>query len=162
MNHVLQKDLFTSHLWVPVWVCVLSHVRLFGASWTAARQASLSFTISLSLLELMLIKSMMSSNHLILCHPLLLPPPILPSIRVFSNESFLCIRWPKHWGFSISTSPSNESPRWISFRMDWFISLLSKGHPYKGDENSNYPDGWCEDYRMWCDRPHQHSYVKFC
>ena len=87
--------------------------------WTAACQASLSITSSRSLLKLMSIESVMPSNHLILCHPLLLPPSIFPSIRVFSSESFLHIRWPKDWCFSFSISPSNEYSGLISFRMDW-------------------------------------------
>ena len=87
--------------------------------WTAARQAPLSFTISGSLLKLMSIESMMPSNYLILCHPLLLPL-IFPSIRVFSNELVLCIRWPKYWSFSFSISPSNKYPWLNSFRIDWF------------------------------------------
>ena len=97
----------------------LSHVRLFVIPWTAAHQASLSITNSQSLLKLMSIESVMPSNHLILCCPLLLPPSILPSIRVFSNESVLHIRWPKYWSFSFNISPSNEHPGMISFRMDW-------------------------------------------
>ena len=96
----------------------LSRVRLFATPWTAARQVSLSITNSRSLLKLMSIESAMPSNHLILCRPLLLPPSILPSIRVFSNESVLCIRWPKYWSFSFNISPSNEHPGLISFRMD--------------------------------------------
>ena len=91
--------------------------------WTGAHQASLSITNSWSLLQLMSIKSVMPSNHLILCHPLL-PPPIFPSIRVFSKESVLCIRWPKYWSFSFNISPSNEHPGLISFRMDW-LDLLA-------------------------------------
>ena len=87
--------------------------------WTVARQASLFLTNSWSLLKLMSFESVMSSNHLILCHPLLLPPSIFPSIRVFSNESVLCIRWPKYWSCSLSISPFNEYSRLI-FRMDWF------------------------------------------
>ena len=97
-----------------------SRVRLLVTPWTAAHQASLSFTISQSLLKLMSIESVMPSNHLILCHPLLLLPSIIPSIRVFSNESVLCIRWPEYWSFSFSISSSNEYSRLISFRMDWF------------------------------------------
>ena len=96
----------------------LTHVRLFATPWTAAHQASLSFTISQSLLKLMSIESVMPSNHLILCRPLLLLPSIFPSIRVFSNESALSIRWPKYWSFSIS--PSNKYSGLISFRTDWF------------------------------------------
>ena len=91
----------------------------FVTPWTTARQASLSITNSRSLLKLMSIQSVMPSNHLILCHPLLRLPSIFPSIRVFSNESALCIRWPKYWSFSFSISPSNEHPGLISFRMDW-------------------------------------------
>ena len=104
----------------------LSHVQLFVTPWTAARQACLTITNSLSLLKLMSIESVIPSNHLILCpsHPLLLPTSIFPSIRVFSNESGLHIRWPKCFSFSISSS--NEYSRLISFRMDWLISLQSK------------------------------------
>ena len=99
---------------------MLSHVRLFATAGTAAHQASLSITNSQSLLRLMTIESMLPSNHLILCHPLLLLPSILSSIRVFSNESVLRIREPKYWSFSFSISPSNEYSGLISFRMDWF------------------------------------------
>ena len=91
--------------------------------WTTARQASLSITNSQSLLKLMSIKSVMPPNHLILCHPLLLLPSIFPSIRVFSNESALCIRWPNYWRFSFSISPSNEYSGLISLRIDWFDLL---------------------------------------
>ena len=87
--------------------------------WTAAHQASLSITSSRKLLKLMSIKSVIPSNHLILCHPLLLLPSVFPSIRVFSNESVLCIRWPKYWSFCFNISPSNEHSGLISFRMDW-------------------------------------------
>ena len=97
----------------------LSHVRLFVTSRTKACQASLSITYSWSLLKLMSIESVMPSNHLILCCPLLLLPSIFPSIRVFSNESVLHIRWPKDWSFSFSISPSNEYSGLISFRVDW-------------------------------------------
>ena len=103
----------------------LHHVQLFVTPWTAACQASLPFTISQSLFKLMPIESMMPSNHLILCHTLLLLPSIMPSIRVFSNESALCIRWPKYWSFSIS--PSNEYSGLISFRVDWFDLLAVQG-----------------------------------
>ena len=96
-------------------------VQLFVSPWTAARRASWSFTTSRSLLKLMSIKLMMLSNHLILCQPLLLLPSIFPSIKVFTNESTLRIRWPKDWSFSIS--PSNEYPGLISFRIDWFDLL---------------------------------------
>ena len=96
----------------------LSHVWLFVTLWTVARQASLSITNSQSLLKHMAIELVMPSNHLILCHPLLLPPSIFPSIRVFSNESVLRTRWPKYWSFSFSISPSNEYSELISLRMD--------------------------------------------
>ena len=104
----------------------LSRVRLFATPRTAARQASLSITSSWSPPKPMSIVSVMPSNHLILCHPLLLLPSIFSSIRVFSNESALCIRWPKYWSFSFSISPSNEHPGLISFRMDWLDLLQSK------------------------------------
>ena len=97
----------------------LSHVRLFVTPWTAARQASLSLTISQSLLKFMSIASVMPSNHLILWCPLLLPS-IFPSMRDFSNESAVLIRWPKYWSFTFSISPSNEYARWISLKIDWF------------------------------------------
>ena len=96
---------------------------LFATPWTAACQASLSITNSRSLLKLMSIESVMPSNHLILCHPLLLPPSIFPSIRVFSNKSVLHIRWPKYWSFSFNISTSNEYSGLISFRIDWFDHL---------------------------------------
>ena len=105
----------------------LSHVRLFVTSWTAACQASLTFTNSWSLLKFMSIESVMPSNHLILCHSLLLLPSIFPSIRVFSNESALHIRWPKYWSFSFNISPSNEHPGLISLRMDWLNRLAVQG-----------------------------------
>ena len=105
----------------------LSHVWLFLTPWTAARQASLFITNSRSLLKLMSIESVMPSNHLILCCPLLLLPSIFPSIRVFSNESALCIRWPKYYSFSFNISPSNEYSGLISFRMDWLDLLAVEG-----------------------------------
>jgi len=105
----------------------LSHVQLFATPWSTACQASLSITNSWSLLKIMSITSVMPSNHLMLCHPLLLPPSIFPSIRVFPNESVLPIRWLKYWSFSFSISPSNEYSGLISFRMDWLISFQSKG-----------------------------------
>ena len=104
-----------------------SCVWLFVTPWIAARQASLSITNSRSLLNLMPIELVMPSSHLILCHPLLLLPPIPPSIRVFSNESALRVRWPKFWSFSFSISPSNEYPGLISFRMDWLDLLAVQG-----------------------------------
>ena len=105
----------------------LSHVRLFATPWTAAHQASLSITNSQSLLKLMSIESMMPSNHLILCRPLLLLPSIFSSIRVFSKEAALHIRWPKYWSFSFSISLSNEYSGLISFRMDWLDFLAVQG-----------------------------------
>ena len=101
----------------------LSHVRLFATPWIVARQASLSIANSRSLPKLMSFESVMPSNHLILCRPLLLPPSIFPSIRVFSNESALHIRWPKYWSFSFKISPSNEYSGLISFRMNWLDVL---------------------------------------
>ena len=108
-------------------VQLLSRVRLFATPWTAARQASLSITNSRNLLKLMSIELVMPSKHLILCHPLLRPPLIFPSIRIFSNESVLHIRWPKYWSFSFSISPSNEYSGLISFRMDWLDLLAVQG-----------------------------------
>ena len=108
-------------------VPLLSHVQLFETPWTAAHQASLSTTNSQSLLKLMFIELVMSSNHLILCHPVLLLPSIFPSIRVFSNESVLCIRWPKYWSFSFSIIPSSEYSGLISFRMDLLDLLAVQG-----------------------------------
>ena len=105
----------------------LSHVRIFVTPWTAAQQASLSITNSWSLLRLMSIESVMPSNYVILCHPLLFLPLIPPSIRVFSNESTLCMRWPKYWSFNFSISPSNERSGLISFRMDWLDLLAVQG-----------------------------------
>ena len=108
-------------------VQLLSHVWLFVTPWTAAHQASLSFTNSQSLLKLMAIELVMPFNHLILCHLLLLLPSIFPSIRVFSNESVLCIRWPKYWSFSFCISPSSECSELISFRIHWFDILEVQG-----------------------------------
>ena len=108
-------------------VLLLCHVGLFETLWTAARQAFLSFTTSWSLRKLMSIEPVMPSNHLLLCHPLLLMPSIFLSIRVFSNESVFQIRWPKFWSFSFSISPSNEYSGLISFRMDWLDLLAVQG-----------------------------------
>ena len=105
----------------------LSHVQLFVTPWIAARQASLSITNSRSSHRLTSIESVMPSSHLILCRPLLLLPPIPPSIRVFSNESTLCMRWPKYWSFSFCIIPSKEIPGLISFRMDWLDLLAVQG-----------------------------------
>ena len=118
------KKIFLGNLqWVSSVAQSLSRVWLFMTPWTAACQDSLSITNSGSLLKLMSIESVMPSNNLILCHSLFMPS-IFPSIRVFSNESVLCIRWPKYWSFSFSISPSNEHPGLISFRMDW-LDLLA-------------------------------------
>ena len=108
-------------------VQLLSHVRLFATPWSAAHQASLSITSSQNLLKLMSIESEMTFNHLILCHPFLLPPSIFPCIRVFSNESTLRMRWSKYWSFSFSISPSKEHPGLISFRIDWLDLLAVQG-----------------------------------
>ena len=105
----------------------LSRVWLFATPWIAAHQASLSITNPWRLLRLTSIKSVMPSNHLILCHPLLLPPSIFPSNRVLSNELVLRIRWPEYWNFSLSISPSNEYSGLISFRIDWFNPLTVQG-----------------------------------
>ena len=107
-------------------VQLLSHVQLFRTPWNAACQASLSIINSRSLFKLMFIESLMTSNHLILCHPLLLPL-IVPSIRVFSNDSALHIRWPKYWSFNFRISPSNEHSGLLSFRMDWLDLLAVQG-----------------------------------
>ena len=120
MNFKAQRDKCCS-------VQLLSHVWLFATPWTAAHQASLSVTNYQSLLKLMSIESVMPSNHLILCHPLLFLPSIFPSIRVFSKESALRIRWPKYWNFSFSISPSSVHPGLISFRMDWLDLLAVQG-----------------------------------
>ena len=116
------------------WICVfivvvqsLSHVQFFETLWTSVHQISLSFTISQTLFTLMYIALPMLSNHFIFCLTLLLLFSIFPSIRVFSNESALCIRWPKHWSFSLSISPSNKYSGLISFRIDWFDLLVVQG-----------------------------------
>ena len=123
----MDKDVKHVHNGIFSSVQSLSRVRLFGTPWIAARQASLSITNSRSLPQLMSIESVIPSSHLILCRPLLLLPPIPPSIRVFSNESTLCMRWPKYCSFSFSIHPSNEHPGLISFRMDWLDLLAVQG-----------------------------------
>ena len=126
----------------------LSRVQLFATPWTAACQAFLSITNSGSLLKLMSIESVMPSNHLILCRPLLLQHSIFPSIRVFSNESALCIRWPKYWSFSFNISPSNEHSGLISFRMDW-LDLLAVQGTYKSllqHHSSKASILWCSAF----------------
>ena len=127
---------------------LLSHVQLFVTPWTAAHQASLSITNSWSLLKLMSIESVMPFNHLILCCPLLLLSSIFPSIRVFSSESVLHIRWPKYWSFSFSISPSNENSGLISFRMDW-LDLLAVQGTLKSlllDHSSKASILWCSAF----------------
>ena len=123
LKHHFSERIFFS----AVSVQLLSHVWLFETPWTATRQASLSITNSQSLPKLMSIESVMPSNHLILCRPLLLLPSIFPSIRVFSNESALCIRWPKYWRFTFNINPSSEHPGLISFRMEWLDLLAVQG-----------------------------------
>ena len=123
MGRVYSFLLLSTNLLCEFAVQSLSHVQFFATPWTAEHQASLSFIISWSLLRLMSIESVMPCNHLILCRPLLLLPSIFPSIRVFSNESALRIRWPKYWSFSFSIRLSNEYSGLISFRIDW-LDLL--------------------------------------
>ena len=126
--YILQiVDIFIKKVSVSQSIQLLSHIWLIVTPWTTACQASLSFTISQSLLKLMSIESVMPSSHLILYCPLLLLPSIFPSIRVFSNESALHIRWPKYWSFSFSISPSKEYSGFISFRIDWFDVLAVQG-----------------------------------
>ena len=117
----------TIHIGFVVVVQSFSHIRLFATLWIEAHRASLSFTISRSLLKLMSIELVMPSNHGILCQPLLLLPSIFPSVRVFSSESVLRIRWPKYWSCSFNLSPSNEHSGLISFRIDWFDLLAVPG-----------------------------------
>ena len=132
--HILTKLVFRDGSKASIFLKILfisvhlfSHVQLFATPWTTARQASLSITKSWSLLKLMSIESVMPSNHLILCWPLLLLPSVFPSIRVFSNESAVHIRWPKYWSFSFRISPSNEYSGLLSFRMDRFDLLSVQG-----------------------------------
>ena len=127
IHQVLRNRLGIRHRLSFSSVQSLSRVWLFATSWTAACQASLSITNSQSSLRLTPIESVMPSSHLILCRPLLLLPPIPPSIRIFSNESTLHMRWPKYWSFSFSISPSKKHPGLISFRMDWFDLLAVQG-----------------------------------
>ena len=122
--YMAAESMMVRFIWLAPYL-LSSHVQLFATPWTAALQASLYFTVSQSLLRLMYIESVMPANHLILCCPLLLLPSIFPSIRVFSNELTLWIRWPMHGSFSIS--PSNEYSRLISFRIDWLDLLAVKG-----------------------------------
>ena len=147
----------------------LSRVRLFATPWIAARQASMSVTISQSSLRLMSIESVMPSSHLILCRPLLLLPPIPRSIRVFSNESTLLMRWPKYWSFSFSIIPSKEIPRLISFRMDWLDLLAVQGtlksllqhtvqthqffSAHLSSQSNSHIHAWLLEKPPWLDRP---------
>ena len=124
---IVKWNIFCSTLYYFSSVQSLSHVQLFVTPRTAARQASLSVTNSRSSLRFRSIESVMPSSHLIFCYPLLLLPPIPPSIRVFSNESTLCMRWAKYWSFSFSISPSNEYSGLISFRIDWLDVLAVQG-----------------------------------
>ena len=132
LNMWVGSQLLMGKSWVSFFVQLLSRVWLFVIPWTVALQVSLSFTISWSLLKLMSIESVMPSNHLAFCHPLL--SSTFPNIGVFSNESALRIRWPKYWSFSFSISPSNEYSWLISFRIDWFNLLAVQGsllHSFK-------------------------------
>ena len=129
---------FSLYSLVVVIVQLLSHVQLFATPRAAASQASLSFTISLSFLKFMSIESVIPSNHLILCHPLLLLPLVFPSIRVFSCESVFCIRWPKDWSFSFIISPSNDYSGLIFLRIDWF-DLLAVCSVHQSDSPSWLP-----------------------
>ena len=125
--HYRQSQQGSPHMHSVQFSSVAQLCRLFATPWTAAHQASLSITNSRSIHKLMSIESVMPSSHLILCRPLLLLPPIPPSIRVFLNESAPLIRWPKYWSFSFNISPSNEHPALISFRMDWLDLLAAQG-----------------------------------
>ena len=126
----------------------LSHIQLFVTTWTAAHQASLSITNSQSLLKLISIKLVMPYNHLIFCRPLLLLPSIFPSIRVFSSESVLQIRWPKYWSFSFSISPSNEYSGLLSFRVDWFDLFAVQGtlKSFLQHHSSKASIRWCSAF----------------
>ena len=150
--HTRQTPFLLFVMRLPGWyqfssVQLLSRVRLFATPWTAARQASLSITNSWSLLILMSIELVMPSNHLILCHSILLPPSLFPSIRVFCNESVLRIRWPKYWSFSFSISPSSEHPGLISFRMDW-LDLLAVQRTLKSLLQHHKKESWA--LKNWC------------
>ena len=152
---------------------LLSRVQLFAVPWIAACQASLSITNSQSLLKLTFIESVMTSKHLILCRPLLLPPPIFPSIRVFSNKSVFCIRWPKYWNFSFSISPSNEYIQgWFPLGLIGLTTLLSKGLwrifsstiVWKHQFCSMQPFLWSSSYIRICllRKTHSFDYTDLC
>ena len=130
---------------------LLSRVQLFVSPWTAARQASLSITNSQSLLKLTSIELVMPSNHLIHCHPLFLLPSIFPSIRVFPNESVLCITWPNYWSFSFSISPSDEYSGLITFRLDW-LDLLA-------DLSRVFPNTTVKASVLWCSALWSNSHI---
>ena len=132
-------------------VQLLSRVRLFATPWTAAWQASLSITSSWSPPKLMSIESVTSSNHFILCCPLLLLPSIFPSIRIFSNEPVLCIRWPKYWSFSFSISPSNKYSGLISFRMDWLDLPAVQGTLKSLLQQFSFMPPWKEELNLPCE-----------
>ena len=142
------KCCITSLLYLFSSVQSLSRVQLFATPWITARQASLSITTSQSSLRLTSIESVMPSSHFILCHPLLLLPPIPPSIRVFSNESTLLVRWPKYWSFSFSIIPSEGIPELISFRMDWLDLLAVQGtlKSLLQHHSSNASIFWCSAF----------------
>ena len=141
----------------------LSRVQLSASPGTTAHKVSLSFTISRSLRKLMSIESMMPSNHLILCRLLLLLPSIFPGIRVFSNESALCIRWAKYWSFSISTSPSNEYSGLISFRMDWLVYLVSRSdHISRSVVSDSLSPYGLQHTRPPCSSPSPRVYSNSC
>ena len=156
---------------MSLFVQLPSHAWLFVTPWTAACQASLSFTISQGFFKFMSIESMMLSNHLILWRPLLLMPSIFPSIRVFSNESALHIRWPKYWSFSLSISPSNDSSGLISFRIDWFDILTVQGtvknllyhhswnHQFFSSQSSLWPSS---QIHTWYWKDHSFNYTDLC
>ena len=136
----------------------LSRVQLFAIPWTTACQASLFFAISRSLLEFMTIESVMQSNHLILCCPLFFLPLIFPSIRVFSNESSLCIRWPKYWSFSFSISPSNEYSGLISFNIDWLERLAVQGTLKSLLQHQNLKTSILQGSALWSN---SHNYINW-
>ena len=154
LNIFSTYDIFNFKWWVYQDIVVviqsLNYVQLFSTPWTAAHQAPLSFTSSWSLLKLMSIESVMPSNHLILCCPLLPLPSILPSIWVFSNESALCIRWPKYWSFSFSVSPSTEYSGFISLGIDGFDLLTVQGtlKSLLQHHNSDASILWCSAFFM--------------
>ena len=155
---IVQKWTFNFQI---ISVQLLSHVQLFATLWTAARQASLSIINSQSLLRVKSIKSVMPSNHLILCHPLLLLPSILPNIGVFSKESVLLMRWPKSWSFSFSIIPSKEYPGLVFFRMDWLHLLAVQGtrKSLLQHHSSKASILWCSAFFITLYFQLSHSYI---